>query len=223
MEKRDKIIIVGLIIVIIALITGLAFMLMDNTSPKQESQINILGNSTVSEGDSISVKLSSNGTVLKDEILHVSVLNGSGDEILYKSVKTNSKGIAKLALENVSAGSYEVNVTFRGDENYSATNASKSITVNEKVVEAAPQVSESNHETAQSTSDASQASSDNPADFDGDGRSDVFYSESYDEDLGHIGYLDFSDGYRMTVFEDGEYYVEDANGYIGGGYLDEME
>lgn len=193
MEKRDKLIIVGLIIVIIALITGLAFMLMDNTSPKQESQINILGNSTVSEGDAISVKLSSNGTVLKDEILHVSILNGSGDEILYKSVKTNSKGMANFVLENLSAGTYNMNVTFRGDGNYSANTTSKEITVMEIEVVEEPitvQESSSNDNSITYDEELNVYYDSNRVIVDPDGHHSMEVGRSYDEILEHAEYVE---------------------------------
>ena len=55
--------------------------------------------------------------------------------------------------------------------------------------------------------------------MDGDGKTDIFYSESYNDEDGLVQYYDTRDGRHLTVYEDGEYYLQDSKGYVDSGYL----
>ena len=54
-----------------------------------------------------------------------------------ESVKTNSKGKANVDLD-LDPGKYTVNVTFGGNDNFTANSTSKKITIEEKAAEVAP-------------------------------------------------------------------------------------
>lgn len=102
-------------------------------------------------------------------------------------------------------------MTFDGGGKYSAKNMNCQIEI--------VGLTENNVNSNSDTNSQESQSSDDPTDLDGDGRPDIFYSESYSDEYGYVGYYDFRDGYRVTVYEDGGYTVEDSSGYIGGGYL----
>ena len=213
MEKRDKIIIVGLIIVVIALVGCIAYMFASNNLVKEDVKLEIKGNATIEEGGKITVQLSNlNGGALKDKKVHVSVCDYTGKQVLDKTINTSNKGKVSVELKNVTAGKYIVNATFDGDKNYSANATSKKIEVIERqIVETAPEVTQ--------TAETELSEPQDPNDWDGDGMPDIFYSESYDDEYGLVQYYDTRDGQRLTVYEDGGYILEDSEGYVDYGYL----
>lgn len=211
-ERMDKnrLIIIGLIVIILALLIGV-FTLIFNS---EDVKVCILGNGTIEEGGDLSIKLySSNGSDLENKQIHVNIFDSNGKEVLSKSAKTSLNGKASISLKDLGVGNYTVNVTFEGTRQYSANSTTGKIEIIKKI----ETVSNTNVEAAPTSSQTSQ--SDDPNDLDGDGRPDVFYSEYYNDDVGRVGFYDFRDGHRVTVFEDGEYIVEDSEGYVDSGYL----
>ena len=71
--EKNQIIIIALIVVIVALLVGMAAMLMPNMS-KQDTQLKFKSNSTLNEGDSIKIKLSdANGTAIANQTVNITV------------------------------------------------------------------------------------------------------------------------------------------------------
>lgn len=143
--EKDKIIIIGLIIVIVALIVALAIAMQPPT--KENTKLKITSNKTLYEGDTLKVKLTDiNGTPINDEVINISITNKNGDIAEY-SVTTNDKGVAKLKLDQKS-GKYTVNCTYGGNENYTGNNTTQKLEIKEEVVETEPveeQYSSSSH------------------------------------------------------------------------------
>lgn len=128
--ENSKIIIVALIVVIAALLIGMAVMMVPNMT-KQDSNIKFKGNSTVNKGGSIKVVLSdANGNVLANQKVNVTVTdkNKASD---YHSVETNENGVGTLKLDK-DEGQYTVSVVYGGNDKYKACNATKKITVKEE-------------------------------------------------------------------------------------------
>ena len=184
-----------------------------------EDVILSISEKTIVEGGNLNIKLvDSSENPLKDKELHVTVFDDNGTEVLKKSGVTSSEGVASIEVKNLSAGNYSINVTFDGEGKYSANS------IDGKIEIVGKEISNTNSSSSTTTSNnnaAAQTSEnpDDPTDLDGDGRPDIFYSESYSDEYGYVGYYDFRDGYRVTVYEDGGYAVEDSNCYIGWGYL----
>ena len=129
--ENNKIIIIALIIVIIALLVGI-FAGRPNMN-RQDTKLTFVSDSTISEGDSIQVLLEdTNGNPLANQTINVKVKDGNQASD-YHSVVTNEKGIGTLKI-NKSAGDYDVTVNYDGD-NYNACNVTQKITIKEKVVE----------------------------------------------------------------------------------------
>ena len=131
--EKNKFIIIALIAVIALLVVAIAAA-MPNLS-KQDVDLKFKGNSTLTEGDSIEISLTDeNGTAIANQTVNVTVKekNGSSEN---HSVITNENGSGKLQLDKL-AGEYEIILAYGGNDDYNALNATRNITVEEKVVEA---------------------------------------------------------------------------------------
>lgn len=116
----------------------LGVMLTHPFDTKQETKIKITSDKTIYEGDCLKIKLTDlNKTPISKQIVNVTITNSKGKVVVDDVVKTNSKGNAKLNLD-LNKGKYVVNVTYSGNENYTANNTTQKLTIKEKVVEAQP-------------------------------------------------------------------------------------
>ncbi len=130
---NNKIIIIVLIAIIIALLVGI-FAVMPNMS-KQDTKLTFMSNDTIDEGDSIDIRLTdANGTAIANQTVNVTVTdeNSTSD---YHSVVTDGNGTGKLKLDN-DPGKYNVTISYGGNDQYNGCNATKKITIKEEVVEA---------------------------------------------------------------------------------------
>ncbi len=146
--EKNQIIIIALIVVIVALLVGMAAMLMPNMS-KQDTQLKFKSNSTLTEGDSLKIKLTdANGTAIANQTVNVTITdkNNASDN---HSVVTNEKGVGTLKLDK-NAGEYTVTVIYNGNDKYNACNATKKITVEEEVVETEPEIQQSTQSSGSS-------------------------------------------------------------------------
>lgn len=134
MDNKNIIIILLVIVaIILACILGTAFL--PSMNAKKDSKIAIAGDKNLYVGDDLTVKLTDlNKTPIKKGIVNVTVTDKKGKVVLNKSLKTDSKGKAKVDLE-LDAGKYTVNATFAGDENFTGNATSKNITIKEIPVE----------------------------------------------------------------------------------------
>lgn len=149
--EKNQIIIIALIVVIVALLVGMAAMMMPNMS-KQDTKLQFKCNSTMAEGDSLKVKLiDTNGTAIVNQTVNVTITNKNGTSNY--SLVTNEKGIGTLKLDK-SAGKYNVAVTYGGNDKYNGCNATKNITIEEKVVEESSSVQQVSSEESSSSSSA---------------------------------------------------------------------
>jgi uncharacterized protein with GYD domain len=155
-EKR--LIIIGVVVVIVAIIAGVLLNLPSNDPGN--SILDIIGDETVPENGTIDIKLTNGqGTALKDKTVHVSVLDKKGKEVFKKNATTYANGVANVKLAGVAAGKYDVNVTFDGDNNFTATSVSKEITIKGAVKEDTPQDNNTNASDT-TTENANQDTSD---------------------------------------------------------------
>lgn len=183
MDKK-MMIILGVIVAIAVVIA--AFMLL-SAEDTNLSKLDILGNGTIGENGTLNVKLSNEeGVALKDKEVHVTVKNSKGKVVFENSAKTYVNGVANVKIENVSAGEYEVNVTFDGDENYTACSISEKLIIAQGVVEDTEENDDVDTANAvDTTSDSSQSSSSyrsssyssSNSDSSDDGSSDNYYDE----------------------------------------------
>lgn len=132
MMDKNKIIILALIVIIAALLICVAAMMIPNMS-KQDTKLIFKSNSTLTEGDSIKIKLTdANGTAITNQTVNVKIIdmNGTSDN---HSVVTNGKGVGTLKIDK-NAGNYSVTFTYGGNDKYNGCNVTKKITIEEEVV-----------------------------------------------------------------------------------------
>ena len=142
---KNKMIILALIVVIAALLVGMAAMMMPNMG-KQDTKLKFKSNSTLTEGDSLKVKLTdANGTAIANQTVNIIITNKN--KSTDHSVVTNEKGVGTLKMDKDS-GKYNVTVSYGGNDKYKGCNVTKKITIEEKVAEAT--VSENSAQSSQS-------------------------------------------------------------------------
>lgn len=130
MESKNIIII--LIVIIVILAAAIGFMVLKPMHAKEPTKIKVDSNKTLYEGDNLSVKLTDlNKTPLSKQNVNITVKDSKGKVVANKTVKTNSKGKAKLDL-NLKKGKYDVSVSYGGNENYTGNNTTQKLTVKEK-------------------------------------------------------------------------------------------
>ena len=154
---RNMIIIVALIAIIVALLVGI-FAMMPNMS-KQDTKLTFESNATLTEGDSIKIKLTdANGTAIANQTVNVTITdkNNTSD---YHSVVTDGDGVGKLKLDK-NSGKYNVTISYGGNDNFTGCNATQKLTIKEKekVVEAQTSSSSSSSSASSSSSESSSSS-----------------------------------------------------------------
>ena len=131
--EKNKMIILALIVVIAALLVGMAAIMMPNMG-KQDTKLKFKSNSTLTEGDSLKVKLTdANGTAIANQTVNIIITNKN--KSTDHSVVTNEKGVGTLKLDK-NSGKYNVTVSYGGNDKYKGCNVTKKITIEEKVAEA---------------------------------------------------------------------------------------
>lgn len=89
-----------------------------------------MGNGSIHENGTIGIKLTNGeNTALKNKTVHVCVKDSEGKIVVDKTAKTYVSGVVGVGLTNVSAGEYDVNVTFEGDENYTSSSVSQKLKI----------------------------------------------------------------------------------------------
>lgn len=130
MEHKNIIIILIAIIIVLSAIVGT--MLLQPTNTKEPTEVKIISNSTLSEGDELVMQLAGlDGTAISKEKVDIVIVNKKGDVLVNKTAKTNSKGKAKIDLD-LKKGKYDVNVTFGGNEIYNYDTATQILRINQK-------------------------------------------------------------------------------------------
>ena len=130
MGRNEKIIMI-LVAVIVVLAVVLGVMFMQSADAKKRADLEIISNDTLNEGDSLSLQLNDeNKNAISNEWINVKINDSNGKLAVNKTVKTNSKGKAKLDLD-LESGNYAVAVGYAGNENYTCDNATQELAIND--------------------------------------------------------------------------------------------
>ena len=195
MDKKE-LIILGILAVIAAV--AIWFMYFSPVDASSDySMINIIGDGTIGENGTVYAKLVNGENVaLKDKEVHITVKDSKGSVVFEDSSKTYVNGVVNFKLTNVSAGKYDVNITFDGDENFTSCSVSEKLTIKAgEVEEDVPDEIVASVETADtSTQDTSSSqssystqsyrqsySSDSYSSSDDVGSEDNYYDENGNE------------------------------------------
>jgi hypothetical protein len=194
MDKKE-LIILGILAVIAAV--AIWFMYFSPVEASSDySMINIIGDGTIGENGTVYAKLTNDDNVaLKDKEVHITVKDSNGSVVFEDSSKTYVNGVVNFKLTNVSAGKYDVNITFDGDENFTSCSVSEKLTIKAgEVEEDVPDEIVSSVETADtSTQDTSSSQS-------------SYSSQSYRQSYSSDSYSSSDD-----VGSEDNYYDENGN------------
>ena len=125
---KNKIIIISLIVVILALLAGL-FLSMPNFA-KKDSKLEIISNDTLDEDGQIEVKLTDlNNTPIVNQTVNITVTDENQTSTYFSAV-TNDEGVASLKLDK-GGGNYTVNCSYAGNDNYTGSSSSQKLTIEE--------------------------------------------------------------------------------------------
>ena len=130
MENRNIIIVLVVIVIILAVVAGVMFF---QSNAKEPSMVKITSDKTQYGDGELAIRLTSlDKTAISKEKVNVVIKNSKGKVVLNKTVKTNSKGKAKLDFD-LKKGKYVVNVNYGGNENYSGNDTTQNLTIKQKV------------------------------------------------------------------------------------------
>jgi hypothetical protein len=132
--EKNKIIILALIVLILALLVGMCAMMLPNMM-KKDTNLKFKGDSEFEKGESIKIILTdSDGSTIASQKVNVTVTkNGKSSD--YHSVETNENGVGTLKLDK-DDGKYTITVVYGGNDKYKGCNATKKITIKEEEAEA---------------------------------------------------------------------------------------
>ena len=127
--EKNKIIVIGLIVVIVVLAAVLGVMML---SPhKEATELSITSNSTIYSGDNLSVELKdSSKAPIANEFVNIVICDSTGKVVTNETVRTDSGGNANLALD-LDGGSYDVTVSFGGNANFTGNSTSQNLEIKE--------------------------------------------------------------------------------------------
>ena len=133
MENKNIIIILVAVVIVLAVIAGAMFL--QSCNAKEPTKVKITSDKVQYEGGKLKIKLTDlNKTALSKQKVNVIIKNKKGKVVVNETVKTNSKGKAKLDLD-LKKGKYKVNVTYKGNENYTGNNTTQKLKIKEEVKE----------------------------------------------------------------------------------------
>ena len=117
------------VIIILAVAVGVMYFQSMNVS--EQSIVKITSDNALYEGNDLSVELSDlNKTPISDADIDIVIKDKDGDIVVNGMVKTDSKGKAKLNLD-LSKGKYDVEAMFNGNDNFTLSNATQKLTIEE--------------------------------------------------------------------------------------------
>ena len=193
MENKNIIIILLAIIVILSAVVGALFL--QSINAKEPVEVKITSSPTLYEGDALEIQLAlPDGTAIPKEKVDIIIANEKGDVLVKKTVETDSEGKAKIDLD-LKKGEYDVNVTFRGNENYKDDAATQKLSIDETATKVVSDNSDKN-------------------------TAEVNNYPKYNPHIGYYRSIEQHDELCLIETSNGEYYVLAGDGYYTYGGRD---
>lgn len=181
-----------MVAVIIILAVAVGVMYFQSMNVPEQSIVKITSDNALYEGNDLSVELSDlNKTPISDADIDIVIKDKDGDIVVNGMVKTDSKGKAKLNLD-LSKGKYDVEAMFNGNDNFTLSNATQKLTIEEVKTETV------------SSNDYPEYSA------------DLGYYRSTGITDGEFAVVELASGRQVVIAGDGyyKYNGKDAQGYI---------
>jgi len=131
MENRNVIIILVVVVIVLAVVAGAMFLKSGHA--KEPTKVKITSDKKQFEGGKLKLQLTGlNKTALSKQNVNIIVKDKKGKVVVNETIKTNSKGNAKLDLD-LKKGKYSVIAFYKGNENHTGNNTTQKLTIKEKV------------------------------------------------------------------------------------------
>lgn len=129
--NHNKIIIA--LVVVLVVIVAAGIVLLNPGHAKIDSRVNIISNSTLNDGDNLTIKLvDSNNTPIANQRVNITLINANGEKNP-QEVNTDTNGEGNIQLKDLAAGNYTVNVNYDGNDNYTSCNTTQNLQIKEKI------------------------------------------------------------------------------------------
>lgn len=202
MENKKLAVICGIIIIIVVILSLTITGILNNE--KENTNIEIIGNSTLEEGNPITIKLSSDkGEIISNENISISLVNANGTITNYTAV-TNNNGEASIGLDT-EPGQYTINIKYSGNSKYNESELLKQITI----------TGINSNNDSESEIDKNRPSSDNP---NYKGNSKVHHEseeiDGWNPSEHEVSRESIGDGKERITYDDGYFRIVDSNGYV---------
>lgn len=114
----------------IFLIVAISLAIIITVLSPEETNLEVLSNSSMCSGENFTVKLTSEGKPLANQNIVVTFKDADGN-LSSINLTTNENGIA-AGIQNLNAGNYTVNVTYSGNDDYKSSNLTTTLKIEAK-------------------------------------------------------------------------------------------
>lgn len=144
-----NIIIAAIAIIAIAVVGAFVFSHPATTTDgKINTQINFLSGDTLQNGNQVQFELKdAQGNLLAEQTVAISYDDHSGNVQTYKII-TDSTGKGYLTIDGEDAGTYDITITYDGNDKYNGCSAKQSITVEDGTYEEPTETTDTNSTTS---------------------------------------------------------------------------
>ena len=127
-------VILGLVIIFIIMIIA-GFFILNPSVAKTDSKVIVTSNSTLNDGDTLSIYLSDlNNTPISNQTVNITIIDANGAQNR-QVVTTDANGNGNLQLNGLTAGNYNISVSYGGNNKFNPCNTTQKLTMKEKEVE----------------------------------------------------------------------------------------
>lgn len=114
----------------IFLIVAISSAIIITVLSPEETNLEVLSNSSMYSSENFTVKLTSEGKLLANQNIVVTFKDADGN-LSSINLTTNENGIA-TGIQNLNAGNYTVNVTYSGNDDYKSSNLTTTLKIEAK-------------------------------------------------------------------------------------------
>ena len=111
------------------------FFILNPSVAKTDSKVIVTSNSTLNDGDTLSIYLSDlNNTPISNQTVNITIIDANGAQNR-QVVTTDANGNGNLQLNGLTAGNYNISVSYGGNNKFNPCNTTQKLTMKEKEVE----------------------------------------------------------------------------------------